>query len=277
MNKVKVLAVLFFICLLFSPTGARAQGKDVNVSASIGEYRFTITGYTSPGAQVVIEGQGVYDETTADRNGRFAFINRFSPFRPREACITAQDVNGRITLPLCLPHFPTQKNVNIGPLLLPPSLSVDSNSYTVNAFGILSGKAAPESIVEIKLAKRSSVQSIDLTTNTDRHGNYSFTLPTQKAEAVHIFSRNYFKDLQSDKSLTLTFTILPFWLFIIEKLKILLAIIQQLLLPIILLAELLLIIHLVMLMRQRRNQHPLALQPEHELAPLEDHGSKHTF
>ena len=45
-------------------------GVSVSNTASIGEYRFNLYGYTSPLAVVTFEGMGIFDVTTADHHAR---------------------------------------------------------------------------------------------------------------------------------------------------------------------------------------------------------------
>ena len=129
----------------------------VTVSASIGNFRFTLDGYSSPGALVTIQGMGIYDQTFANRDGYFQFSNSFSPFSPREACLTAQDQLGRLTSPVCLPPFSTNRNITIGPVILPPTVSLDKDVYYVGDEAILSGQSIPNSEINLStFTKRES-------------------------------------------------------------------------------------------------------------------------
>ena len=139
-------------------------GHKAKVSAFVGNARYTITGYTSPFATVKLEGQGVYNETIADKSGRFTFNNGFSPLTPREVCITAIDIYKRITNPLCLPPFPIKKDITIGPVILPPTLSINQPEYLINDYGILHGLSTPKSNVSISMANELNNQNINLTT-----------------------------------------------------------------------------------------------------------------
>jgi len=60
--------------------GLESQQETVTVRATVGEYYFTLFGYSSPGALISLNGQGISDETYADTTGYFEFKNRFSPF-----------------------------------------------------------------------------------------------------------------------------------------------------------------------------------------------------
>jgi len=127
------------------------KSQAVTISFSLGENRFTLFGYSSPQAQVTLDGMGVFDQTQADYRGYFEFVNRFSPFSPRETCLTAKDQFGRLSTPVCLPAFPTDKNVIIGPVIMPPTLSLDKNDYFVGDEVVLSGQTIPSSNVSLSM------------------------------------------------------------------------------------------------------------------------------
>jgi len=131
--------------------GITAQAADVENSVSIGEFRFSLFGYTSPLAQVTFEGLGIFDQTTADDKGYFQFNNRFSPFSSREACLSSKDQFGRLSSPLCLPPFPVNYNVSIGPVIMPPTVSLDKKDYFMGDEVVLSGQAVPNTDVKLSV------------------------------------------------------------------------------------------------------------------------------
>ena len=93
---------------------------------------------------------GIFDQTTADGKGYFQFNNRFSPFSKREACLSSKDQFGRLSSPVCLPPFPVDYNVSIGPVIMPPTVSLDKKDYFMGDQVMLSGQAVPNT--EVKLS-----------------------------------------------------------------------------------------------------------------------------
>jgi hypothetical protein len=144
-----------------SPGTVAGIGQTANIenSVSIGEFHFTLDGYTSPQALVTFEGMGIFDQTTADSKGYFQFDNRFSPFSSREACLSSKDQFGRLSSPLCLPPFPVNYNVSIGPVIMPPTVSLnnplrqlaDGGDYFMGDQVILSGQAVPNTEVKLSM------------------------------------------------------------------------------------------------------------------------------
>ena len=131
--------------------GIKSQSVDIINSAYIGEFRFSLFGYTSPYAMVTFEGMGIFDQTTANNKGYFEFNNRFSPFSKREACLSSKDQFGRLSSPVCLPPFPINYNISIGPVIMPPTVSLDKKDYFMGDQVMLSGQAVPNTDVKLSV------------------------------------------------------------------------------------------------------------------------------
>lgn len=149
------LLSIHFVKEIFPKEEGRILGKSssagLEMSLSIGEYRFNLFGYSSPSALITFSGMGIFDQTYADEKGYFEFKNRFSPFSPREACLTARDQLGRLTAPVCLPPFPTRYDLSIGPVILPPTVSVNAQNYYQGDEVKLSGQTIPNSEVKFSV------------------------------------------------------------------------------------------------------------------------------
>jgi len=229
-------------------------------SISIGEFRFNLFGYTSPGAQVTFDGQGVYDQTTADNNGYFEFKNRFSPFSPREACLSAKDQFGRVSSPVCLPPFPVEYNVSIGPIIISPTLSLNKDYYYSGDEIILSGQTVPNSEVDLSVftqentnlvAKLSLIKPVEaftfpeLKASSDSKGNFSIILPSTNIKKFRLFAQSQFETWQSPTSIKLNFKILPIWMIIFQIFNTLYELIKPRILEIIIVCELFIITYII--------------------------------
>lgn len=240
-------------------SGIKTISEESLVSASIGEYRFTLFGYTSPYALVTFSGLGIFDQTTADENGYFIFKNRFSPFSPREACLTAQDQFGRLTSPLCLPPFPTDYNVEIGPVIMPPTLSLDKNEYWVGDEVVLTGQSVPNSQIDLsfysqnanfapvnflaKIFPKVFAKSPNkLQSATDSHGNFSINLSLSQAQKIKLFTQVNFQQKNSPESRKLTVNILPWWAIIFKFFTVIFSLIKSRLLEFIILLEIIILL-----------------------------------
>lgn len=223
--------------------GAKAINRSVNVSASIGggggvtQHTFFLYGYSSPFAQVYLEGVGIVGQTTADKTGYFSFDNSLSPLLPREACLSAKDQFGRLSSPTCLPSFPLSYDVSIGPVLLAPTLSLSKPEYYTGEEIVISGQTIPntdvllslfvdpskKSLIDYLAVKLNPVKSVyafgfpDLKTKSDDKGNYSLEIPSAKSDLFRLFTRSVYDKQSTPQSNKLSLKILPiWWLFIVN-------------------------------------------------------------
>jgi hypothetical protein len=260
-----------------SVLGTKSVSSEVDLSASVGENRFSLFGYTSPYGLVTFEGVGVFDQTYADKQGYFEFKNRFSPTSPREACLSVKDQFGRVSTPVCLPSFSSQKNINVGPIIMPPTLSLNNpqagSDYYVGDEVILSGQTIPNSQVNlsvfageqkglslIKSAEAFSLPKFD--SNSDAEGNFSVTLPSSAVKNYRLFAQTDYNNSQSPKSLTLNFNILPIWMIIINLFFMFLNLIKSRFLELLILAEIIILASYFL----RRYLHPYHLKKNRALA-----------
>ncbi len=268
--------------------GVQTINHDVSVSASIGEHTFFLFGFSSPFAQVTLEGAGIYEQTTSDKNGYFTFANRFSPLSPREACLSSRDQLGRLTSPVCLPPFPINYNANIGPVLIAPTLSLNKPNYFVGDKIILTGQTIPNTDVNLNfyvdksksfinyllafsLVRRAYASYLNgLTTKADSAGNFSFSVDASKPDFFRVFADSQFKQQNSPQSLILNLQLLPLWMIIVKLFLFIWAVIKSRLIEIIIVAEILYL--LIYFLRQYFlphkvvRQRALSLRPSQELA-----------
>ena len=152
---------VFIIKVLTNVAPGQVAGETINhppitVSFSFGgEGQFSIFGYSSPQALVNLDAIGSHDDVRANQDGYFVFSNRPSPLFPQESCLTAQDQLGRISTPICLPPFPTNYNISIGPIILPPTASFNNpatgGDYYIGDEVILSGQTIPNTDVDLSM------------------------------------------------------------------------------------------------------------------------------
>lgn len=260
---------------------AEEAEKGVTVAAFVGEHTFFLFGHTSPKAKVTLEGIGIFDQTYADKNGYFEFKNRYSPLSSREACLSSQDQFGRLSNPVCLPPFPVEYDATVGPVLLPPTLSLNKEYYLVGQDAVLSGQSIPNSEIDIALytdPKNTFVNLLpqivpsaqafsfpELKTRSDSQGNFSIRLPSSNPEVYRIFGQVDFKNNPSAKSNTLSYRIAPWWTFIISLFRSLWSTIRLRLIELIILVEILLIA--IYFLRRYLHPHPIASNKALALRP----------
>lgn len=227
----RVLLLLFL--LLASPSYALTDTGDVAVSASIGENEVTIFGFTSPISRVELTGINIYAMTYSQQNGFFEFSRQVLPKNPNELCLQSKDTYNRSSTLVCIPPPPaTNYHTDIGPIILPPTISLEQNIINPNSTVISSGQSIPKSPITIFFYKvTDSAKSFPkaalayslppLTTVTDENGDYSLNLPTAYSSNYRLYSSVEFDQSNSPKSNTLfyflpkTYNYLMIYIFIL--------------------------------------------------------------
>ena len=206
------------------------QTASTTITASVGENRLTIYGYTSPDSRVELSNSQVFSVTYSDSTGYFLFDKILLPkINLSDLCLNSFDNNSRQTTPTCFPPPPTTNyQTDIGPILLPPTISLENDQINPNTTVITSGQAIPNSQVSLSfykvsdtaqafsLVKKVSAYSLpSITATTDNLGNFSLNLPTAYASNYRLYASTKFNNNYSPKSNTLIY-ILPslFYLFL---------------------------------------------------------------
>jgi len=236
------LFFLFFLASnIYHPTSMFALEQTTNtvVTASVDQNRVTIYGYTSPNSKVELSNPQVYAQTYSDDTGYFIFDKTLLPKgNISDLCLTSTDNNSRQTTPVCFPAPPaTNYHTDIGPILLPPTISLEESNINPDSTVLTSGQAIPNSQVNINFYKvNDTAQAFSLfpnltafikpkealayslpsvTATTDSQGNFSLNLPTAYASDYRLYATTKFNNNYSPKSNTLLY-ILPsiFYLFL---------------------------------------------------------------
>jgi len=220
-----IFELLTFAFPLFTQAITNPVSYEINVSASIGEGKLTLFGYTSPNALVQLDGQRVSEEVIAGQNGYFFFDRIFLP-RPNpqypELCLTSIDTQSRLSFPTCLPPLPTGPfDISVGPVLLSPTLSLSKGSFLPKEQIVAEGLTIPNSEVIIYLANDAAKKSFisrlvpaafaytlpQYKTQANQNGHFEFNLPTIKKANWKIFAGANWQNSPTPKSNTLNFKI----------------------------------------------------------------------
>lgn len=245
----KLLFFVFSITALiyFSPptisSFAQPIVQESIVSVHIGGIlqRYTLFGYTSAKSIVKLEGVGVSQETKANNDGYFEFVNFLAPITSREFCLVTIDTENLMSPPLCIPIPENLSNRHYGPFLLPPTIKLSKGNLSIGQESLVTGKTIPGTSVQINtfsenssyklLSKiipavyaqnsRSAKQNLLIKAGSD--GTYTTRIVSQQPSRVRVFAQSRYLGQKTPKSTTLTINILGaslfFLLFAIKLLK----------------------------------------------------------
>ncbi len=223
------LFFLFFLIPHHIFAADYSADASTTITASVEQNRVTIYGYTSPNSKVELSNAQVYAQTYSDDSGYFIFDKTLLPkVELSDLCLSSFDNNSRQTTPVCFPAPPaTNYHTDIGPILLPPTISLENSQINPDSTVITSGQAIPNSQVSLSFykvddsAKAFSVKPAlayslpAVTATTDEFGNFSLNLPTAYASNYRLYATAKFDNNYSPKSNTLIY-VLPslFYLFL---------------------------------------------------------------
>jgi hypothetical protein len=200
------------------PVYTADQSSSVSVSATIGQNEVTVNGYTSPNSRVELTGINIYSLGYSDSTGYFEFKNIVLPKNLSELCLQSQDGSSLSSSLHCIPSPPAVNyHTDIGPILLPPTISLEESQITPNATVISSGQSIPKSTVTVffykvddsakSFPKQVSAYSLPkIETTTDENGSYSITIPTAYSSDYRFYTSTKFIDNFSPKSNTLLYS-----------------------------------------------------------------------
>jgi hypothetical protein len=241
------LFLLFF--LISSPVKATnySTSDSTVISATIGENRVTIYGYTSPNSKVELSNSEVYDITYSDNTGYFIFDKILLPkVEIPDLCLTSFDNDFRATTPTCFPAPPlTNYHTDIGPILLPPTITLEESNISPNSTILTSGQSIPNSQVSLSFykvndsAKSFGVKQVlayslpSVTATTDEFGNFNINLPTAYASNYRLYATAKFDNNYSPKSNTLIYVLPSLFYLFLQQYKFLIILIPSILLALI--------------------------------------------
>lgn len=188
--------------------------KSVNVSALVG-IKANIYGYTSPDTKVELKSTNAYAVTTSNSYGYWQFLRVYLPPISTELCFFQIDSNNLTSPPTCIPTPPINNfTSNIGPIILPPTITIDSDSIAPNSTVASSGQSIPNTPIDVHFFTQSKnilfpkpAQAYSLPilkTTTDKNGAFSFSLPTSYSTSYKFFATSNHEGLgPSPKSHTL--------------------------------------------------------------------------
>jgi len=191
--------------------------------ATIGMSYLSIYGYGPVNSEVNLRGLGVSEKAVSDSTGLFRFnsVYSFTYIYP-ELCIQAVDGQNRVTQPTCIPALPNNSIIplEVGPILLSPTLSLTDNKIITGEDSYLSGKTTPDTDVFIYLArnKNNDILSFVPTANayslpilnimSNEVGEFDINMPTSDTASYKVFASTKFGGNLSAKSNTLQFVVI---------------------------------------------------------------------
>lgn len=204
-SAVKCLIIFFcgLICFLGLGGSVYAQGfggfpgsgLDFPVSARVGEFYLSVSGYISPYASVVLSSDDTfYRATVADGYGNFAIsqvlIRRgFSHF-----CLEAVDFKRLGSSYTCFDVAPATSDVEMRDIFLPPTIGLQRNEIVAGGDAVVFGYTMAGADVAVHLNTGETPKIV-----ADSHGYYAYQWKKVRAGYYTLFATATYKGKPSVK------------------------------------------------------------------------------
>lgn len=196
--------------------------KSVSISAQIGS-KVSIYGYSAPNSKIDLFSSNANISTFSNKFGYWQFYQVYLPPIASEMCFYLTDNQNLSAPPTCIPTPPANDfTSNIGPIILPPTIAINSAEISPNSTVASSGQSIPNTPIQIHFFNQSQITPFPKTANayslpaldilTDKNGFFNFSLPTAYSTSYKFFASNHHPDLgPSPISHTLNLSLPSFW------------------------------------------------------------------
>lgn len=194
----KFLPLFFFIGIGFLFTAgfkpSFAQYRDpqgffqTRVSASVGQYYLSVSGFASPYASIVLSSsEGMLSSAVADKDGNFYFTKILIKQGLNKICLTTVDFKRIGESEACTNISPANQNIELKNIFLPPTIGLQRKEIRAGSEAVVFGYTMPGATVTIYIDKNQTVQVV-----ADSSGFYTYTIKNVKAgQHTLIASANY--------------------------------------------------------------------------------------
>jgi len=188
----KLICLISLIVFIF-PKNVNAQ--TTNVSASVGKYYITVSGYVSPFASVVMSQGSIFmASTVADPKGYFTLSNVFVNEGFTDFCMEAIDVKRVGDSYTCLKIDPVFKDTSKEGVFLPPTVGLSGKKINPGSSVFASGYSMPNAKVVINISK-----DIKIDVLADQNGFYKYEIRDIPAGKYSLFATARFEEKDSEK------------------------------------------------------------------------------
>ncbi len=171
------------------------MAQSTNVTASVGKYYVTISGYVSPFASIVMSQDSIFmASTVADQEGNFTLNNVFVNEGFTDFCLEAIDVKRVGDSYTCLNIEPVFKDQIKDEIFLPPTLGLSGKKINPGSSVFASGYSMPNAKVIINISK-----DIKIEIRAEENGFYKYEIKEIPAGKYSLFATANHENKDSEK------------------------------------------------------------------------------
>ena len=180
--------IIFFANIVFTNSAIAdtyaPPGQTTTVSATVGSYYLSLSGYVAPYASVVlVSNDSALKSTVADANGFFSISNVIVNKGFSQFCLDAVDIKRLGESYTCLQIPAIMDNYSKNNIFLPPTLGVQRTEVNVGDSAVAWGYSMPGATVTVH-----SSDGRVFTATADNTGYYEVHMKMQQAGQFELFA-----------------------------------------------------------------------------------------
>ena len=189
-----IIASLFIGLSIIIASGAWAQSS-TTVKASVGKYYFSVSGYVSPFASIVMSSNSIFmASTVADPKGNFSIQRVLVNEGFTDFCLEAVDVKRIGDSFTCFKIPPALGDTQKDNIFLPPTIGLSGKKIMPGSSVFASGYSMPNAKVLINIS-----QDIILQTTADKSGFYKLEIKDLPVGKYNLFASARYENRDSEK------------------------------------------------------------------------------
>lgn len=196
MKKLLPIFILLLSSVFINSVSAQQGKQSIEVSASVGEFRLSVSGFIAPFASIVLKDQDEISlaSTIANDKGYFTFDDVRIKRGLSKFCFTAVDFKQLGDSVSCVEISPAEGNVIQNDIFLPPTFGLSKSEINSGAAAVVRGYSMPGAKVTIHLENGQSY-----TGTADAEGYYEILISNVAAGAHTLFADAIYNGKQSLK------------------------------------------------------------------------------
>ncbi len=192
----RIYSFLVFIVSFFfiSASFVYAQ-KAVELKASVGKYYFSVSGFVSPFASIVLSSNSIFmASTVADNKGNFSISNVLINEGFSDFCFEVVDLKRVGDSFTCLKIPPATGDTIREKIFLPPTVGLSARKISPGSSIFASGYGMPNAKVLLNIS-----EGIILRTTADASGFYKIEIKNLPAGKYSLFATARYEEKDSEK------------------------------------------------------------------------------
>lgn len=185
--------VIFAALSIFTASEVKAQ--TTNLTASVGKYYFSLSGYVSPFASVVMSSSSIFmGSVVADKEGNFSLERILINEGFTDFCLEAVDLKRVGDSFTCLKIPPATGDTQKKDIFLPPTVGLSARKINPGSSIFASGYSMPNAKVLLNIS-----EGIILQANADDTGFYKLEIKDLPAGKYSLFATARYERKDSEK------------------------------------------------------------------------------